>query len=69
MKDRICMCGSRVFALARLETLVADYGEEGAVRGHPKLSSGAMGSHSIHCSSCGTKVPDVVADEMVKEII
>lgn len=69
MKQWTCVCGSKVFVLTRLETIIVDFGKEGAIEGHPHIVKGGMGKQSFHCSSCGTRVPDPVVDEMLKEVI
>lgn len=69
MKEWKCICGSRVFVLTRLESLIVNFGEEGAIPGHPRVNKSSMGKSSLVCSSCHTRVPDVVADDMLKEII
>ncbi len=69
MKEWTCICGSKVFTFARLETLTADFGKEGAIEGHPHISKGGLGKSSLVCAKCHTRIPDIAASEMLKEII
>ncbi len=69
MKVWTCICGSKVFMFTRLETLAVDFSQEGAIEGHPHISKGGLSKSSLVCAKCHTKVPDIAADERLKEII
>jgi len=69
MKERMCICGSKVFMLTRTENLLVDYSKESAVLGSPRITNLGMDSQSLCCNNCRTKVPHVVSKEMFMEII
>ncbi len=69
MREWTCICGSRVFVLTGLKSILVDFSKEGAINGHPYLTGVTTGKSVLVCNSCHTKIPYVAASEMLKEII
>lgn len=69
MKEWTCICGSKLFSLVKQEATIVDYSAEGAIEGHPHISRGSVGMPVFVCVRCHTQVPDMVAEEMIKEVI
>ncbi len=68
MKEWTCICGSKSFTLTKLESCMIDFGTEGAVQGYPCITNRKVNKSSLVCTGCSTKIPDAVADKMIKEI-
>ena len=70
MKEFKCKCDSKEFILFQQKETLVDFSREGAVEGHPYLTSLSLHATSIECYSCGAKVTDSVTfQEMLREIV
>ena len=70
MKEFKCECGSKEFILFQQKETLVDFSREGAVEGHPYLTSVGIHATSMECFSCGAKVTDSVTfQEMLSEIV
>lgn len=62
-------CGCERFTLVRETYLGVDFSQEGAVEGHPLISSGGNKFSSFQCTHCREEVPTEQAEKMLKEVI
>ena len=62
-------CGCEKFTLVRETYLGVDFSQEGAIEGHPLISSGANKFSCFQCCGCKEKVPPEQAEKMLKEVI
>ncbi len=69
MKVRTCICGGVIFHLTKTEVVEVDYGHRGGIDERPFVSQGKTIKATIRCAKCLTNVPEMVATEMMKEII
>lgn len=61
-------CGGTKFTVVYRHYTVADFSQEGAIEGHPMISSGGIRFDSIFCDNCSEPVEDEVAQEMLREV-
>ena len=70
MKVFKCDCGSMKFLLITTNTLLVDFTQEGAIKGHPHLTLDSNSSQDIFkCDECGATVPHEQVLEMRREVI
>lgn len=62
-------CGCQRFTLVRRTHTDVDFSKEGAIEGHPFLSSAGERFDGFLCYECGTPVPAKQANEMLREVI
>ncbi len=69
MKQFKCDCGSMKFILTQKRETSADFSGEGAIEGHPFISTLGLHFVSIECFSCGAHVVDPTELSEMQEAI
>ena len=70
MKQFKCDCGCLKFILTQKQETSVDFSREGAIEGHPFITTLGLHFVSIECFSCGAHVTDSLEmQQMLEEIV